>query len=552
MLAGFSLIILLVIGLGVYNFYATNLVNEETEYIVDEQVPVLIGNQQMAYAVSNQISSARAYVATGSISSKESFQEYSNIGDHYARMVERALISEEFDRSAVLATEEWEEAIITDVFETYDAGQVELAQENLDKLLPTGQEIMENFEGWALGRERDIQGAGEEVISSGQTSMIVVGVITLLVAVFSIGIALITSRMITNPLRSVMDRMKLIAEGDLSQEPLEIKRRDEIGQLVHATNEMMFNSRALLNNIRGASEQVNSESESLTSFADNVMTGSEQVASTMEDLASGSESQAQHAGSLSTMMSQFTTQVEEANNNGEHIQQASHQVLEMTNEGTRAMEQSSEQMTMIDQIVQDAVEKVEGLDAHSKEISELVLVIQDIAEQTNLLALNAAIEAARAGEHGQGFAVVADEVRKLAEEVSMSVTDITDIVDRIQGESSTVTHSLRDGYHEVAEGTIQIQTTHETFQQISAAVEEMVNHINVVSRNLEDITSNTQEMGSSIEEIAAISEESAAGIEQTSAQSQQASSAMQEVAGSSRHLTKLAEELDGFVRRFKV
>src|SRR5690625_7272485 len=100
----------------------------------------------------------------------------------------------------------------------------------------------------------------------------------------------------------------------------------------------------------------------------------------------------------------------------------------MTNDGSLLMESSTKQMAIIDQIVHEAVEKVEGLDVHSQQISELVSVIQDIADQTNLLALNAAIEAARAGEHGQGFAVVADEVRKLAEEVSFSVTDITIIV----------------------------------------------------------------------------------------------------------------------------
>src|SRR5690625_7419979 len=89
------------------------------------------------------------------------------------------------------------------------------------------------------------------------------------------------------------------------------------------------------------------------------------------------------------------------------------------------MSTSTNHMKRIDQIVQDAVEKVEGLDRHSQEISELVLMIKDIAEQTNLLALNAAIEATRAGEHGQGFAVVAVEVRKLAEEYSNSVDQIT-------------------------------------------------------------------------------------------------------------------------------
>ena len=216
------------------------------------------------------------------------------------------------------------------------------------------------------------------------------------------------------------------------------------------------------------------------------------------------------------------------------------------------MQSSTEQMAKIDSIVHQAVKKVEGLDRHAQEISKLVGVIRDIADQTNLLALNAAIEAARAGEQGKGFAVVADEVRKLAEQVAVSVTDITDIVGNIQSESRIVTNSLHDGYKEVAEGTNQIQSTGEAFEEMSGKLGDMSSRINAISDNLSNIASSSEIMRTDIEEIAAISEESAAGIEQTSATSQQSSSSMEEVSANAQQLALLAEQLNDHVKRFKL
>src|SRR6202008_4524527 len=73
-------------------------------------------------------------------------------------------------------------------------------------------------------------------------------------------------------------------------------------------------------------------------------------------------------------------------------------------------------------------EAMNGIDQASKEIAEIITVIDGIAYQTNLLALNAGVEAARAGDAGRGFAVVANEVRALAQRSADAAKDIKGLI----------------------------------------------------------------------------------------------------------------------------
>ncbi|SEG45405.1 methyl-accepting chemotaxis protein [Vibrio hangzhouensis] len=113
--------------------------------------------------------------------------------------------------------------------------------------------------------------------------------------------------------------------------------------------------------------------------------------------------------------------------------QANLGVFEATDQQLHAMYQS------LDQVSRSATaskETVEALQLLTADITQFISIIHQISEQTNLLALNAAIEAARAGEHGRGFAVVADEVRSLAGRANAAASEISGLVERIEGSTN--------------------------------------------------------------------------------------------------------------------
>ena len=545
----FGIVMLLVLALGFFALNSIQRVNENTKTLIEKDTKLVAADLRLASTMAGSISAVRAYLLLGDPQYKEEFEMLDDYGANLREEVEKigGDLGDIGER-----TSKWNEMLSTDVIGMYDANRKERAIKNLESLSKESTELIAEYHKIADRREKQTASRGDEIIHSGIITLRWVFAVSILTLIVSGTASALTTAAITKPIMQIKNRMKSIAGGDLSQEPLEILSEDEAGQLAVAMNEMSDNTRDMLNRINDVSSSVSAHSEELTQSSTEVNQASAQIAVTMQELTSGIESEANTATDLAMAMERFVERVESANERGEAIQKASENVMEQTVTGSELMETSTEQMQRIDAIVQEAVTKIKGLDSQSQEISKLVVVIKDIADQTNLLALNAAIEAARAGEHGKGFAVVAEEVRKLAEQVAVSVTDITGIVGTIQQESSSVAGSLESGYTEVEKGTAQLLTTQETFAEISNAVNKMSEDIGIISENLSEIAAGSEEMSESVEEIAAISEQSAAGVQETSAASQQTSSSMEELAGSSAQLAVLGQDLNELVNEFKL
>src|SRR5690606_30201749 len=164
------------------------------------------------------------------------------------------------------------------------------------------------------------------------------------------------------------------------------------------------------------------------------------------------------------------------------------------------------------------------INAASKNIADIIGIIDEIAVQSNLLALNAAVEAARAGEQGRGFAVVATEVRNLAQRSAKAAHEIKDLI--------------QDSVAKVDGGSKLVEESGEMLQRIRDSV-----------RKVTDI----------VAEIAAASQEQSAGIEQVNSavmqmdqMTQQNAALVEEAAAASRSMEEQARVLIEKVSFFRI
>ncbi|WP_336637942.1 methyl-accepting chemotaxis protein [Lysinibacillus fusiformis] len=547
----FSIVITFMALYIVYNYFAIKQSNHATEQIVEQELQLLTTDYEQAQTIDLRIAAARGYVLSGDEKYKAIFQD--NVARAASNEKQRLAMtsSEDFSKLAEMA-KEWNRYIEQQVFAVYDQGNTELAIQNITKMDATVTTIREGYEGLAEQRKQAINEVGADMIVAGENKQLIGIVVGILIFVIAIIVELLSARGISRPIMTLTERMQRMTNGDLSGPPLKIHSKDEVGQLMEATNTMADILNRLLKHIQTVSNDVAAHSEELLQSTSEVKTGTDQIVHTMTEIASGTDELASHTTDVATSMNDFAGKVTSVHQSNKDVQHYSQDVMALTKEGRDLMSSSTKQMGAIQHIVKDAVEQVDGLSKQTQEISKLVTVIQTIATQTNLLALNAAIEAARAGEQGKGFAVVANEVRKLAEQVSYSVEDITGIVRNIQDGSNRVTASLEQGYSEVEKGALQITTTNATFHHIANAIEAIATNIEGMSSELVDVVHNTVTINQSIDEMAAISEQSAAGIQETSATIEQSASSMEEIKHSAEHLAEMAEQLNSLIRRFKL
>jgi methyl-accepting chemotaxis protein len=158
-------------------------------------------------------------------------------------------------------------------------------------------------------------------------------------------------------------------------------------------------------------------------------------------------------------------------------------------------------------VVVDAVAAMSEIERSSRQVSEVLGVIDEIAFQTNLLALNAGVEAARAGDAGRGFAVVATEVRALAHRSSEAAKEIKTLIASSSGHVRTGVGLVDEAGKALELIAGQVREINTAIGEIAAAAEEQAEGLAQVGATMAQMDEVTQQNAAMAEETMAASHE---------------------------------------------
>jgi methyl-accepting chemotaxis protein I, serine sensor receptor len=302
-------------------------------------------------------------------------------------------------------------------------------------------------------------------------------------------------RVMSGGLRQIQGQVDRMAQGDLSLRPAPLGC-DEVAIALNGLGISVARLAELFATVR--------QGVSAVSFASN------EIAKGNTDLTRRTELSTQSVRQVVQGVSRYIEQLDES---GQRVDTAVQAVEALRLDATRSRTH-----------MEKLQERMRALQGKSREIGEIVELIDGIAFRTNILALNASVEAAKAGEAGRGFAVVAQEVRSLAMRSAESARQITDIIARS-------TEDIRQG-SELAEHAGQ--TLRETDDHVSR-IHQAMNNIVTLTRSGQ---SNSQDILREIRELGDLAGENTKLVEQ--------------MASAASALSEHGEALDQKVATFKL
>lgn len=318
--------------------------------------------------------------------------------------------------------------------------------------------------------------------------------------------------------------VRKIAGGDLAADAPADTRQDELGELIAAMSDMRDGLRRMVGSIQAISGHLNCSAD--------------QVASASSQIAHAASEQRAQTTQVAAALEEMIVSVRQVSENCHEAAQKAVTTGDLASSSRDTVAACADHARELFSEAQNNAETVRKLGERSRQITQIVTLIEEIAGQTNLLALNAAIESARAGEQGRGFAVVAGEVRRLAEKTTSATKEIAEAVQSIHRGTDEAVVSIASSTSRVEKSVATADDAAAALSTLNSSTAEVRQRIEQISQAAEEQSQASGVVGASMNEITASINASSDGAE--------------EAARTAKELLTLARQLNDEAGKFRI
>ena len=365
-----------------------------------------------------------------------------------------------------------------------------------------------------------------------------------------VGSYLLMTRML-KPLSKISGMINRMYQLDMT-ESLEIRQRDEFGQIAGQLNDLAASLRETMTLCRESTSALKEKAEGNMEGAESITETSGMQKQSMENL---TVTMNEFSKAIETVAEGATTLAANVNNVSVSVNSMNEKIAETSQSaesGITEMKQLRENIQGVSTSSRELQQAIDDVKAGLNGINEMVSIIEGIASQTNLLSLNASIEAARAGEMGKGFAVVAGEIRTLADNSQASVQSIIETTGKLDHLVSIVLEKAQNNIELIASSDTAAERVDGAFTVICDNIENINDSSSQIEREMKkvdgiasDMAATTQEQTASIEVVLNTCKEM---MEKSGAVEESA----RELNSTGKDLNLIAENLKTQVDKFKV
>ncbi len=551
----FSVIIGLMIASVIITLINLASIREQSELALGSRVQQLQLAEEVQKGIFQQGLYARAVILNNNEKTMQELKDSAKILDEDILEIKGLLISKEMKESWAKMNESNDlfNGQLEELIKTVENDNLKEASRIVNEKLTitngailTEAKTMIDYQNKKLGEAR---AATNDAIAFTRMVAIISVVVSILIGIF---LMMMIKRTITRPLQQVTTAVEIVSNGDLSQEDINYKSKDEIGILTTGVNTMKENLRRLIQNIQSNAEHLSAAAEELSASTEEVTATNENISSQVATTSKVTEGSAKAANESAIATDETAQGVHRIAEAVQTLNLASTNARGISTNGVSILGQAKSQMDVISNSTSLVNQLVDKLAKQTEEIEKITGVITDITDQTNLLALNASIEAARAGEHGKGFAVVAEEVSKLADQSKESANLIVALTQEIKADTKNVEKAVENSLISVQDGVQIIVDAGTSFATISEAINTMTSQIEDVSATAEQLSAGAEQVSASVKEISSGTQQTAGSIEVIVNAMGEQISTMVQVSEVAQDLSLSAQRLNEEISSFKV